>query len=566
MPCGHLTKMSCYLSPDKVLCQAPCPFLLSCGHKCQKKCSDQCNNGSCNVSMPKVLLCGHTQNVKCSESILSVKCEVKCKTTLSCGHECSGTCHKCFQGTLHYPCQEKCKRTYLCNHLCQKKCNEPCGVCEKKCEYTCCEAKCDLKCGDPCYECKNSCKLECPHSKCTNLCSEPCDRFPCDFPCNKTLLCGHLCLGLCGEKCVKACKECNPENQVFQVFFGTEDEPNARFYELQCGHAFEVSSLDKYMGLYEEEKQEVQNKAVKFKDCPSCKQWITRSKRYQAIIKETYKHITNAKRKLVEQNYITTQQIEGLMAAILDLKNNDIKKVSLWEKIEKELESYIKPMKNKKKPQRIIRQTYYNFYYLIKFYPQYKKILEFIESMDANQLEKHMQIYKLHVKNLGEYYLSNESVDVNDEQWEKIQKKLSILTIFKDLSVLKSTNSTLSAIINPCLNDIIKNNFDLADDKIETTKNFLKKYAITKEEQITIIKAMNLSSGHMFTCPNGHYYFIGECGGAMEISKCPECKSQIGGTNHQLLQGNRHTGEFDGSNYAAFSAEANARIGFGNFI
>jgi hypothetical protein len=32
-----------------------------------------------------------------------------------------------------------------------------------------------------------------------------------------------------------------------------------------------------------------------------------------------------------------------------------------------------------------------------------------------------------------------------------------------------------------------------------------------------------------FECPNGHYYVIGECGGAMEKSKCPECKEEIGG-------------------------------------
>ena len=30
---------------------------------------------------------------------------------------------------------------------------------------------------------------------------------------------------------------------------------------------------------------------------------------------------------------------------------------------------------------------------------------------------------------------------------------------------------------------------------------------------------MGLGQGHWFTCPNGHPYFIGECGGAMQTGK-----------------------------------------------
>ena len=44
-----------------------------------------------------------------------------------------------------------------------------------------------------------------------------------------------------------------------------------------------------------------------------------------------------------------------------------------------------------------------------------------------------------------------------------------------------------------------------------------------------IIEAIGLGSGHWYECPNGHPYVIGECGGAMEKSVCPECKSVIGG-------------------------------------
>jgi hypothetical protein len=40
-----------------------------------------------------------------------------------------------------------------------------------------------------------------------------------------------------------------------------------------------------------------------------------------------------------------------------------------------------------------------------------------------------------------------------------------------------------------------------------------------------IIKAIGLGKGAWFECPNGHPYVIGECGGAMQVAICPECKN-----------------------------------------
>jgi hypothetical protein len=47
-----------------------------------------------------------------------------------------------------------------------------------------------------------------------------------------------------------------------------------------------------------------------------------------------------------------------------------------------------------------------------------------------------------------------------------------------------------------------------------------------------IINAIGLDKGHWYKCPNGHYYVIADCGGAMEESKCPDCGSVVGGQNH----------------------------------
>lgn len=80
---------------------------------------------------------------------------------------------------------------------------------------------------------------------------------------------------------------------------------------------------------------------------------------------------------------------------------------------------------------------------------------------------------------------------------------------------------------------------------------------ITAIERQQIVAAIGLKKGHWFKCPNGHYYVIGDCGGANQISRCNECGEQIGGQRHQLLPGQRHAPEMDNSLHPAWSEAAN---------
>ena len=72
-----------------------------------------------------------------------------------------------------------------------------------------------------------------------------------------------------------------------------------------------------------------------------------------------------------------------------------------------------------------------------------------------------------------------------------------------------------------------------------------------------IIKAMQSKPGSWYKCPSGHFYNIGDCGGAMEEGQCPECRATIGGQRHCLREDNFHAPEMDGSRYAAWSTGAN---------
>ena len=93
-----------------------------------------------------------------------------------------------------------------------------------------------------------------------------------------------------------------------------------------------------------------------------------------------------------------------------------------------------------------------------------------------------------------------------------------------------------------------------------TIKSLCEKYSIdglSETERLEIVKAIGLSKGHWYKCPNGHTYVIGECGGAMQRAKCPECKAEIGGMSHALAAGNVHAPEMDSSRHAAWPEAAN---------
>ncbi|CAG8458390.1 7466_t:CDS:10 [Acaulospora morrowiae] len=71
---------------------------------------------------------------------------------------------------------------------------------------------------------------------------------------------------------------------------------------------------------------------------------------------------------------------------------------------------------------------------------------------------------------------------------------------------------------------------------------------LSREEKLMIHNAMSgefHGSGHWYQCPNGHVYTIGECGMAMQSSRCPECGTAIGGGEHRFIAGNVRNEEFD---------------------
>ncbi|KAK0562500.1 hypothetical protein OC861_005269 [Tilletia horrida] len=58
---------------------------------------------------------------------------------------------------------------------------------------------------------------------------------------------------------------------------------------------------------------------------------------------------------------------------------------------------------------------------------------------------------------------------------------------------------------------------------------------------VTALREANLDlhhGGHYYRCSNG-------CGGAMQLSNCPECGVRIGGADHSLVEGNTFDDELE---------------------
>ncbi|XP_062925848.1 NFX1-type zinc finger-containing protein 1-like [Mobula hypostoma] len=288
--CGHQQQVACSVPPEQFSCQAPCSKTLDCGHRCLRPCGEACTR-KCPSRIQLTQLCGHQSWAQCyqRQEAETWPCQATCGAQLACRHPCTGSCSVCSSLRLHAACKAPCARTLPCLHPCTGSCcGAVCPPCSRPCRNRCLHGTCPRSCGEPCQPCREPCAWSCPHARCTRLCHEPCDRLPCDQPCSQVLDCGHPCIGLCGEPCPDKCRTCH-EEEVTEIFFGGEDQPDTRFLQLQeCGHVFSVKEFDKWM-------QQTDSSEPKLRLCPKCSTPIQNSLRYGATIKRALAEIESIK-------------------------------------------------------------------------------------------------------------------------------------------------------------------------------------------------------------------------------------------------------------------------------
>ncbi|CAL1546453.1 unnamed protein product [Lymnaea stagnalis] len=552
--CGHFQNVPCGMEANQFECQDPCQRILPCGHPCSDKCGrrhahteDMCKHTT--EVTPKS--CGHPKfRIECWKTTEEeyFLCPEPCNVELECGHLCLGSCGKCCGGRLHINCQQKCKKILICGHECRDTCNS-CPPCTLPCEVACNHSCCPRQCGAICTPCMELCSWECRHHECVELCSRPCRRPPCDLPCRERLRCGHNCCGLCGEKCPRLCTICDKEELMETSLYGYDGDPTTLFIELDCGHVLEVDFVDQWMTTSTGTNEDSDQQAIGIKTCPLCKTAIRKCTRYGQQIKSMLELIEKVKRKCIgERKHEMELQLFQAIAKARGQEKTEIDRfLQQGDQVLSEiiLEAQL---------------TQVNMFHEIF-------ALKRVAEECAGRSENPPAIFRpilTDLNHFSEWILQRRAI-FSEQNKQDAEDEIDRLGLLIDLQKIEM-NATIRGICNTVLAPYL--------DKMERCRKFLLRYgktgktiikeskalcerlrelvpdtqlALSYEERMTIIRAVNVSAGAWYSCPNGHIYAIGECGQAMEESKCPDCKAKIGGTNHNLLPNNTWAQDMDGA-------------------
>lgn len=561
LQCRHTIEMNCGDDSMTTSCIEKCKKVLSCGHLCQENCSQLCTT-YCETPLLKELPCGHKVLTPCCNLPNDIVCNEPCSTKLDCGHPCVGTCSKCHSGRLHVQCSSPCDRTLPCGHMCNFPCTSNCPPCSQQCSNFCNHSRCPKKCHESCDSCTEDCPWQCEHFKCTKRCGDLCDRVRCDMACMKRLkTCQHPCIGLCGEPCPTLCRECDKKS-VTEIFFGDEDDPDARFVQLQdCMHVFEFNALDKWM----EDKSAGE---VQFKACPKCKTIIRRHLRYGNIVKSTLKDMQSIKEKQLVVGVVELKKkLQDAFTKIMGTKN--------FVHINEAVLNMHKSLEN---ADTIFPQHINAIQNQIVLLPQIVRLLDMIDELKCERLQfGSCNIVITKLKDEVQVLLAAATKFILlEQQLHEVHNELCRILCLVKMCDLKfklcksqcalttGDENTLNTLVLFVQTSGMRNQPVLTEDNEKEVVATIKQISITysvcglsSTERIAIVKAIGLAKGHWFKCPNGHFYCIGECGGAMETAKCPECGHMIGGQSHALVTGNELASEIDGAMHPAWSNTAN---------
>ncbi|CAG8559317.1 178_t:CDS:2, partial [Funneliformis caledonium] len=464
-------------------CSEPCHGLLKCGHACQRKCHP----------------IHHTKEV---EYICSRQCGGQHRPQ-KCEHDCPKKCHECEKAGKCPPCEHLVDSTLPCGHIKSIPCHQMnTDHSNRGCEEdVCLKLPCGHKHRVKCYQKDNEeiiMTMECKGMKlftfanCNHSIKLPCStKSPvCQETCGKMFDCGHLCQRQCGiehsherSNCTREC----PKGLIcgHQCANGcSEPDRHTSFCIKPC----RIKCLHGH--VCPKTCHEECTKCLE--PCPwKCPHYVCNKRCYEFC----NRHPCNKRCPRVLKCY---HECNGFCGEVCPpcLKCNPNKQCSIT------LQSFSE----------------------IKDFERLYMLPECHCVFIAEGLDMY---FKNQVKN-GEHTAV--------KLWQCPNCQEPIFTAMRYNRYLKTE-------IN--LWNVIK-------CKQESARSL-----ISAEERKQIIDAMNeetrtadfnsMVGGRWFVCPNNHPYYIGNCGGATQVSHCPDCGYVIGGTQHRVVPSNRFYGEFDNS-------------------
>eukprot|EP01083_Nonionella_stella_P194178 716278_1 len=442
-------------------------------------------------------------------------CDIPCNTRLDCGHTCPRSCHP--ENHDSYDCLKPCTKVYeTCGHKCRNRCFRDCGKCMKimsrvipRCGHIqdspChlalddikCISQCDKSlpvCGHPCQlECIRPCacnervtlRLGCGHSvkvDCNNGNPVNALTIKCQKSCKETLECGHKCPGKCFE--------CSP-HQVLKSPFGQIAHQSCKEHctrPLICGHPCgrrhactdECRPCERRCPTKCVHSRRCEHKCGEL--CPPCKEKCSWRCPHFACSKMCHEPCDRPPCN----EPCTKKQTCGhpCMGVCGEVCPGVCQKCRGNQEVWDDTMTAV-PVKDVDPELRFI------------------KIEHGCHIVEVEALDMWMNL--------------EPDRDIENDEKEGVAVKLKTCPsacttpIRRILRYGTQINQTLS---------------DLESIKRKMLQAFAAAQGLTKEERNQIDKAfrdLGARAGHWFKCPNGHFYYIGDCGGAMEIGQCNEC-------------------------------------------
>ncbi|KAK4445672.1 NFX1-type zinc finger-containing protein 1 [Podospora aff. communis PSN243] len=575
LPCGHVK--------DRLPC-----------HRAQEK-----DKIACLVLVKKtVAMCGHVVEAQCSKDVNArvYSCQTPCAELLACGHQYPGTCGSCTPKTIDGNGRKAAE-----HRKCRKRCGKPrdtCGhTCGEECHVQCPHSRCSRPCQEPCTPCIEPCAWACEHQRSCNMpCAAPCSRLPCNERCAATLDCGHQCPSLCGETCPKGyCQACGHkgEDRVDLLEFKTYmeiDLSETPIVVIDCGHFFTAESLDglvsmgqvyhadeagRYSGLSKP------SELLAVPCCPDCKRPIRQfaTRRFNRVVNMAVMDETAKKFRILGETELegfrqrategeeSLRSSQALTGANMKHFSGTTRRCAELRALEDEITKFCSRMGADRQPSRKLHDA------IIK--SREKEPLERrLGQLTVSNDDTHLMIPApdeqiiLHAQQL----LLGVQTVIFQHQVSVLGKLPAASAMTADFGIPKRVEDLLRGysnlirqakegqlrrvIVHSVIGALLDCGLKICDGPMDSSGNLRKALEDLQQllrrpwyEESAMVsgpRGIATHSGHWYKCQNGHVFAIGECGMPMELARCPECASPIGGQNHSLQSGVTRAQEMEG--------------------
>ena len=303
-------------------------------------------------------------------------------------------------------------------------------------------------------------------------------------------------------------------SQVCEIFFGTEDDPGARFVQLEdCGHVLEVGGMDQWMELSEPSTEGAVD--VQLKCCPKCKTPVRRSRRYGTIVNRTLADIEEVKTRIIGDQAKIKAAKQRVSTALANVHmrsvsvNVQLRSRPVARKINSPVASKINDIKHCMENARLCLEEATCLENITNLLSVLLKLRKAMSDITDDQLVEEMNALEKWALTSRRRLTEQEQTDMSRET-----TRLTLRVTAGQLSqwmrqgtgdVSKSLSTSFDATVQ-----LLTGGTSLSDEQLKSADLTLQEVRkavgigqFTDVEKLQVVKAVGLAKGHWFKCPNG---------------------------------------------------------------